>query len=166
MFLGSSRVNTTSVEEQRQATRMGRALTPNVHEATVFPLIPACLSGTREALSSGFPSKHVSCTVYYWRERREEFNWLWHGLIPVSGAVLLIPILVTALGAGGSLTRFAMPLPYPISLTGPILLVWYSVGVVYLLWLTRRYRERLQLTASSIFGEHELPVPAPGPGPG
>ena len=39
---------------------MGRPLASNVHEAMVFPLIPPCLSGAREAFSAGLPSKNVS----------------------------------------------------------------------------------------------------------
>ena len=52
-----------------------------------------------------------------------------------------------------------MPLPYPINLTGPILLAWYSIGLIYLVWLTRRFPERLLLTAH-IFGD-PLPVAKP-----
>jgi len=95
---------------------------------------------------------NISCVAYYWRHRRDEFNWLLHGFIPITGAVLLVPILMTALGVGGSLLRFVAPLPHPISLTGPILVVWYSGGLIYLAYLRRHFPERLQRT-SEIFGE-------------
>jgi amino acid transporter len=95
---------------------------------------------------------NISCMAYYWRYKRDEFNWLLHGVIPIAGAVLLVPILMAALGVGGSLLRFIAPLPHPISLSGPVLLAWYSAGLVYLMYLRRRFPERLQRTGE-IFGE-------------
>jgi amino acid transporter len=95
---------------------------------------------------------NISCCAYYWREKRDEFRWLLHGFLPLSGAAVMIPILFTALGAGGSFLKFVTPLPWPISLTGPILIGWYSIGTVYLLWLARRFPQRLQLT-TQIFSE-------------
>lgn len=69
-----------------------------------------------------------------------------NGNIPVAGAILLVPILMAALGVGGSLLRFVAPLPYPIKLTGPILIAWYFGGLIYLAYLRHHFPERLQRT--------------------
>ena len=90
---------------------------------------------------------NVSCLVYYLGERREEFNWFVHALVPVSGTILLVPVLLTALGIGQSSLSFVQPLPYPINLCGPILGVWYLIGTIYLVYLSNRHPERLQETA-------------------
>ena len=90
---------------------------------------------------------NISCVVYYLRDRREEFNWFLHAAVPVFGTVFLLPVLLTALGMGRSLLRFIQPLPYPISLCGPILGVWYFIGLIYLLYLSKRHPRRIQETA-------------------
>jgi amino acid transporter len=95
---------------------------------------------------------NVSCTVYFWREKRDEFRWLCHGAIPLLGAVLLIPILMAATGTGRSVLSFVSPLPYPLNLAGEILLVWFAIGAFYLVYLARRRPERLRDTAR-IFSE-------------
>ncbi len=89
---------------------------------------------------------NVSCMVYYLRERREEFHWLIHGVLPIVGTIFLVPVILTALGLAGSTLKFVTPLPYPISLCGPILGVWYFVGVLYLAYLFARHPERLKET--------------------
>ena len=33
---------------------------------------------------------NVGVIVYYWRERRAEFNWLWHFILPVVSSLVLI----------------------------------------------------------------------------
>jgi amino acid transporter len=96
---------------------------------------------------------NISCMAYYWRQQRSQFNWLLHGIIPVVGAILLVPILMTALGVGGSLLQFVAPLPYPINLSGRILLVWYSGGLIYLAYMRRHFPERLQRTAEIYYAE-------------
>jgi hypothetical protein len=92
------------------------------------------------------PGQHPTLT-YYLRERREEFNWFIHAAVPIFGTVFLFPVLLTALGMGRTLLRFIQPLPYPISLCGPILGAWYFIGLVYLLYLSKRHPRRIQETA-------------------
>jgi amino acid transporter len=89
---------------------------------------------------------NVSCMAYYLRYRREEFNWLVHGVLPLVGTIFLVPVVLTALGLAGSMLKFVTPLPYPISLCGPILGVWYFLGVIYLAYLLARHPERLEET--------------------
>lgn len=40
----------------------------------------------------------LSCPVYYWRERRDEFNLVLHGVFPVLGALFLVPVFVASFG--------------------------------------------------------------------
>jgi amino acid transporter len=87
---------------------------------------------------------NLSCTLYYARFRRAEFNWLLHGVIPIAGSLLLIPVVLTALGIGQSVFHFIAPLPYPVSLCGPILGSWFVAGLIYLSYLTLKDPERLR----------------------
>ena len=34
---------------------------------------------------------NLACFGYYWRERRDEFNWLKHAVVPVFGVIAMIP---------------------------------------------------------------------------
>lgn len=90
---------------------------------------------------------NAACCVYYLRERPSEFHWLLHGLIPVVGGLVLIPVLMAALGIGSAVLPFVAPLPYPIRLTGPLIAGWYVAGVVYLAWVAVRFPDRLLDTA-------------------
>ncbi|GAC1671873.1 MAG: amino acid permease [Candidatus Acidiferrum sp.] len=96
---------------------------------------------------------NISCVVYYARDRSPEFCWLIHGVLPVLGVVLLTPVLLTALGLGVSVLRFVAPLPYPISLCGPILGGWFLLGILYLVYLLTRHPERLKETSRIFLDE-------------
>jgi amino acid transporter len=96
---------------------------------------------------------NISCAMYFWRERRNEFRWLRHGAIPIMGAALLIPILMAATGTGTSALKFVSPLPYPLNLTGTILAVWFGIGLAYLLYLAQQRPKRLQDMTQIFIGE-------------
>ena len=103
---------------------------------------------------------NVSCVVYYLRDRPAEFHWLIHGVLPVVGAVFLTPVLLTALGLGGSVLKFVTPLPYPIRLCAPILGGWYIFGILYLVYLLARHPERLKETTRIFLQSHNCCVGA------
>lgn len=100
---------------------------------------------------------NLSSLLFYLRERRHEFNWLLHGVIPVFGTLVMIPVLFTSLGIGSQIFSFVSPLPYPISLTGPIVAVWLGIGIIYLIYLARRHPERLRDTGR-VFVEESAAV--------
>jgi len=80
---------------------------------------------------------------YYLRRQRQEFNWFLHVVVPIVSSVMLVPVLASALGVGTSVFKFVSPLPYPISLAGIVVIVWFVIGIVYLAYLLRRHPERV-----------------------
>jgi amino acid transporter len=93
---------------------------------------------------------NLACLVFYVRERRDLFNPLLHGLVPLLGIAAFVPALLTALGIEAF--AFISALPYPISLVGPVVGIWFALGVVYLVVLAAAGRDRLRATAK-VFGD-------------
>jgi hypothetical protein len=87
---------------------------------------------------------NLACLVFYLREGRAEFNPLLHGLVPVLGIAAFLPAFLTAVGI--TAFDFVSALPYPISLVGPVVGVWYAIGLVYLVVLMARRPDRLRET--------------------
>src|SRR5215208_4755413 len=85
---------------------------------------------------------NLACLVFYLREGRGEFNPLLHGLVPVLGILAFLPAFLTAVGIQAF--DFVSALPYPISLVGPVVGIWYAIGLVYLVILMRSRPERLR----------------------
>jgi len=96
---------------------------------------------------------NLSCLVFYLRERRGQFNLLLHGLIPLLGIAAFVPAFLTAVGIQAF--DFISALPYPISLVGPVVGIWYAIGLVYLIVLATRRPERLRDTGK-VFVEEEV----------
>jgi amino acid transporter len=93
---------------------------------------------------------NLACLVFYLRERRDQFNPLLHGLVPLLGIAAFVPALLTALGIEAF--DFISALPYPISLVGPVVGIWFAIGIVYLVVLAATGRDRLRDTAK-VFGD-------------
>jgi amino acid transporter len=87
----------------------------------------------------------IACIAYYWRFQRQEANVILHGLIPLLGIAVFIPVFLTA--AGIPVFSFVATLSYPISLAGPIVGIWAVLGVIYMVYLHYRHPERLAQTA-------------------
>jgi amino acid transporter len=87
---------------------------------------------------------NISSFGYYWRRKRDEFNWLLHFVIPLVSSVILIPVLASALGIGSSVFKFVSPLPYPISVAGVVVIIWFIIGLVYLAYLLWRHPDRIK----------------------
>lgn len=89
----------------------------------------------------------LACPAYFLRHRRSEFNVFLHLIVPVLGAVLLIPAFFA--GAGIPAFSFASALSYPLSLAGPIVGAWYMIGIGVAIYLLRRRRASLQRLSES-----------------
>jgi amino acid transporter len=87
---------------------------------------------------------NIACLFYFLRFRRDQFNWLLHGVIPVLGAIAFIPAFCA--GAGIPVFSFISPLPHPYSYAGPAAGIWMLIGVVYLIVLLARRSDRITQT--------------------
>jgi amino acid transporter len=102
---------------------------------------------------------NLACLVFYLREGRGEFNWLLHGVVPVLGIAAFVPAFLTAVGIQAF--SFVSALPYPISLVGPVVGIWYAIGVVVLLLLLARRPERLRDTGRVFVEEDAVEAATP-----
>jgi amino acid transporter len=107
---------------------------------------------------------NVACIVYFARYRRNEFNWLLHGLIPVIGILAFIPAFFA--GAGIPVFSFITALPSPLSYAGPAVGVWVLIGLIYLGYLYARHPERIGETRRVFITEEPQPVSAGSDPPG
>ena len=96
----------------------------------------------------------IACIAYYWRFQRQHANVIMHGLIPILGIAVFVPVFLTA--AGIQAFKFVSPLAYPISLAGPVVGIWMVIGIVFLIYLARRHPDRLAETARIFVDEPEL----------
>jgi amino acid transporter len=95
---------------------------------------------------------NVGVIVYYWRERRAEFNWLWHAILPVVSSLVLIYALAE------SYPPFCPAVNCPVEpyLNAPIVdIVWLALGVLVLVYYTVTKREGWLKTAGAALGESE-----------
>ena len=86
----------------------------------------------------------AACIGYFWRRRRasgDHFNPLLHLVIPILGIAAFVPAWLAA--AGIKAFSFVTPLAAPASYMGPGVAGWMVVGVVYLIYLYRRYPQRV-----------------------
>jgi len=104
---------------------------------------------------------NLACLVYYLRERPNEFNWFLHGVIPIAGIAAFVPAFLVAIGVGGSVLSFIAPLTYPFNVAGPVVGIWYAIGIVYLIYLSARAPQRLKDTAKVFIEEEVAEVSAP-----
>jgi amino acid transporter len=83
---------------------------------------------------------NVACIGYFAR-RRTGFNVLSHLIIPVLGIAAFVPAWLSA--AGIRAFNFISALPPPISYMAPGVAGWMVVGLIYLLFLYARHRQRV-----------------------
>jgi len=95
---------------------------------------------------------NVGVFVYYWREKRSEFNWLWHAILPlVSGLVLLYAL-------AESFPPFCPTVNCPSDPYAKAPLVaggWLLIGIVLLVYYAASGRDRWLKTAGAALGESE-----------
>jgi amino acid transporter len=82
---------------------------------------------------------------FYYRERRSEFSWIKHLIVPIAGILLLIPAFLGVLG-GLTIPVFDIkldPLKTPYDVVPPLVLIWMILGVVAYVVLRSRSPEAI-----------------------
>jgi amino acid transporter len=98
---------------------------------------------------------NLACIGYFWRERRDEFSWVKHGLIPVLGVIAMIPALLAVIG-GVTIPILDITLdPYTTALrwTAPIVGIWTVLGIAAYFYLRSANPEALRRVGDVYGGE-------------
>ncbi len=96
--------------------------------------------------------------VYYWRERRAEFNPLLHLIVPLLAALIFIPVEIASLGVD----FFGLGIA---PVTGPahdglwVALGWMLIGAAYLVYLRGRDPGRVRSLGAVFGGEDPVAEP-------
>jgi len=122
-----------------------------------FALIGTIITG---AILPIYIAVNISCIVYFWRDRRAEFNVVKHLLFPILGIALFVPGFFTNFGI--PIFKFISKLSYPLDLAGPVVGAWYAIGIVLMIYYSVRHPERIRDTRK-VFIEAETPQPTESP---
>jgi amino acid transporter len=85
---------------------------------------------------------NVACIGYFVR-RAHGFNLLSHVIIPVLGIAAFIPAWLAGAGIKTPGLNFITPLKAPYSYMGPAAAIWMGIGIIYLVYLYVRHRQRI-----------------------
>lgn len=132
--------------------------------ALVATLVPGLLYGTTTAFAFVgtvitipiilvYIATCVSVPFFYRREHPEEFNVLRHIVLPI------LPILVLAAVIYSQVVPLLIP-PYqaaPISYAVPIVIIWFVIGLVYVILLRTR-SPRVLARSNEIYGDETTAV--------
>jgi amino acid transporter len=106
---------------------------------------------------------NVGVIVYYWRQRKSEFNWLFHFIFPVvSGAVLIYAL-------AESFPPFCPPQNCPAlpNSSAPLVTgIWLVLGILVLVYFYISKRDKWISTAGAALGESEDDMAMARVGPG
>ena len=96
---------------------------------------------------------NVAVVVYYWREAREEFNWILHFIFPVGTSIVLIY----------SVYKAFYPLPvYPYNWSPFIVAAWLIIGIIVVIGMNQRGNKDWLTKAGAIIDERiESPKNSP-----
>jgi len=110
---------------------------------------------------------NIACIGYYARHRREEHSWVAHVVIPVLGAIALVPGFLSAAGITGVPgLKFIVALPSPYKYAPYVMAAWMVAGVGMLLWLRSRNPQAVTAVAHIHLDDEQIapmaaePVPA------
>ncbi len=95
---------------------------------------------------------NVGVIVYYWRERRSEFNWIWHAILPVASSLVLLYAIYESFPPG------CPPVNCPVDPYAKAPLVaggWLVLGILILVYYSVTKREQWLKTAGAALGESE-----------
>jgi amino acid transporter len=93
---------------------------------------------------------NLACLFYFLRVRRDEFNVIRHGILPILGALAFVPAFCA--GAGIPAFDFISSLPKPLSYAGPVAAIWMVIGLGYLVVLSLTRPQRI-LETKRVFDE-------------
>lgn len=95
---------------------------------------------------------NIGVYFFYWRQRRSEFNWLWHAVLPlVSSLVLLYAIAESFPPFCPSVNCPADPYAKAPLVAGG----WLVIGILLLVYYAVSHREQWIKTAGAALGESE-----------
>jgi polyferredoxin len=100
---------------------------------------------------------NLACGLYYWRERRDEFNVVKHAIVPILGTAAFVPGFAAGSGLKLPGLDFIAPLGWPLTLGSLMVAIWMAIGVVYLAVLYATNRQKIRDTAK-VFIEEEADV--------
>jgi amino acid transporter len=104
---------------------------------------------------------NVSCFVLYWRDFRDEFRVGRHAILPLVATVVILFPLIASIAPG---VFFDFSNTYPLTLAGPVLGIWFVLGLVYYAYLRARKPAQLHTLANEMAAQHDdAPVPEPVP---
>ena len=84
----------------------------------------------------------VACLGYFIR-RRSGLNVISHIVVPVLAIVAFIPAWLAGAGIKAPGLSFIPKLPPPLSYMGPAAGIWMVIGLIYLVYLYQRHRQRV-----------------------
>jgi amino acid transporter len=91
---------------------------------------------------------NVACIGYFTRHRREERHLVSHILVPIIGALLLIPGFFSVAGITGIPgLRFISALTSPYSFAPYVMAGWVVLGIIVLLVLRSRHPKAIDAVA-------------------
>jgi len=95
---------------------------------------------------------NIGVFVYYWREKRSEFSWLWHAILPlVSGLVLIYALAESFPPFCPSVNCPADPYAKAPLVAGG----WLLIGIILLVYYAMNRRDAWLKTAGAALGESE-----------
>jgi amino acid transporter len=86
---------------------------------------------------------NAACIGFFARSPQHRFNWLSHLVVPVLGIAAFVPAWCAGAGIKIAGVSWISPLPPPFSYMGPAAAVWMGLGVLYLIYLYVRDRQRV-----------------------
>jgi amino acid transporter len=84
----------------------------------------------------------LACIGYFAR-RAHGFSFLSHLVIPLAGVAAFIPAWLAGAGIKAPGLSFIAPLSAPYSYMGPAVAAWMLIGLMYLIYLYLRHRQRV-----------------------
>ena len=105
---------------------------------------------------------NLACIGYFWRQRRDEFNVIKHGVVPVLGVLAMIPAGLAVIGSVTIPILDVELAPYTNALqyTAPIVGIWLLIGIVLFFVLRSRSPEALDRMGDVYGGEAPSPTDA------